>query len=157
VTRARGADQFEFEITNGRGCSEGQSQNLDAADAEKSAELSFVKMENIELRDLDLQNFDLLTASGFRELEEIAVPAWLVNVERRMAFDLEACAAADPQWLRAVITERVGHKHFAFYLGPESRMDRDVCEALLRQISFEDFLPNMFRVRPMQNSLQASS
>jgi hypothetical protein len=54
-------------------------------------------MKNMELRDLDLQNFDLLMASGFREMEEVIIPAWLINVDRRIAFDFENSEAADPQ------------------------------------------------------------
>jgi hypothetical protein len=114
------------------------------------------EMEKIQSQDLDLQNFDFLIASGFRELDEGIIPAWLVNLERRMAFDLEACEAANPHWLRTVITETVGPGCFAFYLGPDSQMDRDVCEALLRQISFNDIVPNMFRVSSIQNTTQAS-
>jgi hypothetical protein len=110
----------------------------------------------METQDLDLQNFDLLTASGFRELEEIAVPAWLVNLERRMAFDLEACEAADPQWLRAVLTERVRPGRFAFYLGPDKEMDWEGCQSILIELSFDDFVTDMFRVRAIETSTYAS-
>jgi hypothetical protein len=114
-------------------------------------------MENIELQDSDLKNFDLLMASGFREPDDEAmIPVWLVNSERRMAFDYEACAAADPQWLKAMITERVGPGRFAFYVGPDSPMDREACLALLRRISFDDLVPNMFRVWSILGSAQAS-
>jgi hypothetical protein len=107
-------------------------------------------------RDLDLQNFDLLIASGFRELEEVIIPAWLINIDRRIAFDFEACEAADPQWLRAVLTERVRPGRFAFYLGPDREIDGELCQAILVRLLLDDFVADRFRVRAIVNSMYSS-
>jgi hypothetical protein len=113
-------------------------------------------MKNMEPRDLDLQNFDLLMASGFRAMEEVIIPAWLINVDRRIAFDFEACEAADPQWLRAVLTERVRPGRFAFYLGPDREIDGELCQAILARLLLDDFVADRFRVRAIVNSMYSS-
>jgi hypothetical protein len=97
-----------------------------------------------------VENFDLLMRAEFREMHGFTIPAWLVNSERRIAFNFEGCEDADRRWLEKVIGEEVNPGHFSFYFGPDTAVDEYLCRAILVRLALFDLNVDMLPVKTQQ-------
>jgi hypothetical protein len=94
-----------------------------------------------------VENFDLLVGAEFREMHGFTIPAWLVNSERRMAFNFEGWEDADRRWLEKEIVRKVKAGHFSFYFGPGTEMDEDLCRAILVRLSLFQLIAEMLPIK----------